>query len=243
MTIFNYTVNYFDVIIAAIIIVMAIAGWRKGLAISVANFIRYSFGMFLCFYTSSNCSQLVYDNYVKQKCIESINQNIAVSNNLDETINNLNEYVKTLPPFISQFIDTKSIDISSTDIAESILTNVFEPIVMVIIKVVLFIAVFVIFFGLTGIIMAIVKHRMKKQDGKKGEKSKLRTADKLCGLAFGVIKSFVVILAISSILMYFIDLDEAIINDTGFFREAAESRLLMFISDINPFNAITEGLL
>ncbi len=112
MTIFNYTVNAFDVGIVLLIIILASLGWKRGIALGVANFVRYSFGMFLCFYTSSHCSQYVYDNYVKQRCLDIINEKIAVSNNLDETINNLNEYVKGLPPVVSKLIDTKSIDIS-----------------------------------------------------------------------------------------------------------------------------------
>ena len=243
MTIFNYTVNAFDVGIVALILITAIVGWNRGIAISIANFVRYSFGLFLCFYTSSNCSQFVYDNYVRQRCLDAINEKIAVSNNIDETINNLNEFVKNLPCGLAKFIDTKAIDISSGDIAESILVNVFEPIALLLIKIVLFIAVFLIFFGLTGMILNIIRRRARKKERERGSKSKLRTADKFFGMVFGVIKAFIIVLAISAILMYFINLDEKAINDSAVFQAAADSTLIHYISGINPFNAITEGLL
>ena len=243
MTIFNYTVNYFDVGIAALILLTAIVGWKRGIAISVTNFIRCSFGFFLCFYLSSNFSQIVYENYVRQRCLDQINEKIVVSNNIDETINNLNSFVNGLPEFISNSLNIKNIDISSTALSESILDNIFEPLIMVLIKIVIFIAVFILFFGATGIILAVIRHHIRKKEEKRGGLSPLRTADKAFGMLFGVIKSFIIILALTSIIMYFANMDEAAINDTGFFKEAQNSVLLKYITEINPFNAITEGLI
>ncbi len=243
MTIFNYTVNYFDVGIAALILLTAIVGWHRGIAVSITNFIRCSFGFFLCFYLSSNYSQIVYDSYVKQKCLDTINEKIVVSNNIDETINNLNSFVNGLPEYISSGLNLKSIDISSTSLSESILNNVFEPIVMVLIKIAIFIAVFVLFFGATGIILAIVRRHNKKKEEKRGGRSPLKTADKTFGMVFGVIKAFIIILAVSAILMYFADIEEPMFTESKFLKEAENSILINKITEINPFNAITEGLL
>ncbi len=242
MTIFNYTVNLFDVGIVALIIITAAFGWKRGFAISIANFIRYSFGMTLCFYSSSNFSQPIYESYVKPKLISIINEKIVVSSNIDETINNLNEYMKTLPSVVTDSVDLKSIDISSADISESILTNIFEPVALVLIKIAVFLGVMIVFFGITGIILLIVKKKMKN-DKAKGEESKLRKTDRALGLLFGVIKSFIIIMSVGAILMYFIDMDEKTINDIGLFKEASQSTLLQLVSEINPFNAITEGLI
>ena len=243
MTIFNYTVNLFDVGIVVLILVAAIVGWHRGFAVSIVNFIRYSFGMFLCFYASSNLSQPIYELYVKQRLVTMINEKIVVSNNIDETINNLNSYIKNLPPVIANTVNLKGIDISSSDNTESILTNIFEPFVLVLIKIAVFLGVMIVFFGITGLILGIISHHMKKKDKKRGGSSPLKKTDKALGLVFGIVKSFIIILAISAVLMYFIDLDEKVINDTAFFKEASESTLLKGISEINPFNAITEGLL
>ena len=164
MTIFNHYINLVDAIIVLTFILTAVFGYRRGIALGVANFIRYSSGMFLCFYMSNNFYQFVYDTYAKQKCLEIINQKIVVSNNIDETINNLNEYGKSLPPFVSQYMDFNNINITSTDISQSILTNVFEPFVLVAIKILIFAAVFVVFFGITGIILVAIKHHIKKKE-------------------------------------------------------------------------------
>ncbi len=243
MTIFNYTVNYFDVGIAALILLSAIVGWRRGIAVSITNFIRCSFGFFLCFYLSSNFSQIVYDNYVRQKCLDTINEKIVVSNNIDETINNLNNFVNGLPEYISSSLNIKNIDISSTALSESILNNVFEPIIMVIIKVVIFISAFILFFGATGIIIAVIRRHNKKTEEKNGKRSPLKTADKTFGMIFGVIKAFIIILAVSAVLMYFADMDEIMFKESKFLQEAEHSVLIKYITEINPFNAITEGLI
>ena len=49
MIIFNYTVNYIDIILAAILLVFIIAGYCRGLFINIVNFIRWAVGLFLCF--------------------------------------------------------------------------------------------------------------------------------------------------------------------------------------------------
>jgi hypothetical protein len=58
-----------------------------------------------------------------------------------------------------------------------------------------------------------------------------------------MLKSFIVILAITSILMYILSLEGNIANSNSFLTEASNSQLLHLIDNINPFNAITEGLI
>lgn len=242
MTIFNYTVNYVDIIIAALFLLTAIFGWRRGIALGVTNFIRYSSGMFLCFYMSNNFYQFVYDNYAKQKCLDIINEKIVVSNNIDETIKNLNDFGNSLPDFVSRYIDFKSINISSTDIAQSILTNIFEPFVLGLIKVLIFVAVFIIFFGITGIILMIIRSHMRKKEKIEG-RTKLRTADKFFGMLFGMLKALIIVCALASAVKYVGDLDMDFVANSEFLKQATSSGLLKFVENFSPFNAIMEGII
>lgn len=241
MTIFDYTVNYVDAGIVAFILVFALIGYRRGILMTMMNFIRYSLGITLCFYVSSAFSQAAYEAYVRPKCLEIIETQI-VTGNMDETLANLHKFSESLPSFLAGFMKVDSIDVSAKDMAQSILTNVFEPVAITITKVLLFVAVFILFFGITGIIFSVVKHNRKKKERREG-KTPLRMTDKLLGFAFGLLKSGVVVLAFVSILMYVLNLDDNMAEKNAFLTEAANSSLIKYINDINPFNAITEGLL
>lgn len=242
MTIFNYTINYIDVALVAIMLLAGIIGYFRGIIISVVNFIRAAVGMFLCFYLSNNLALPIYEGYFRQRALNMINEKIVTSGNIDEVIANLNDYMASLPEFISKSVDYQSINISSTDIARSILTGVFEPIILVLLKIVIFIAVFIIFFGATAIIIAIVRKMSRKREEKNGKKSVLKKTDMAFGAVFGLLKAFILVLAITSVLMYILSVKEET-GLNGFLTEVKNSSLINLINDINPFNAVTEGLI
>ena len=241
MTIFNYTVNYIDVALAAILIIIAAVGCRRGLLVNVLNFIRWSVGLFLCFFTSSYFSPSVYDTLVKPRALDYINEKIATSSNLDVVLENLNSFEDSLPADVAKMIDFSSVTLSSENLAESILESVFQPILMTLTKAAIFVAVFAVFFCITGIIILIIKKRNKQKD--REGKSKLRKADKALGFVLGAVKGAIIVFAISSVLMLAIDIADDANYVNSFLEYAKTSSLLELISDINPFNAVTEGII
>ena len=164
LTIFGNTLNYADLAVIAIFLIAAVTGFCRGLVISIVNFIRASVGMFLCFYISSNGAQPIYEKYIRQQCLDTINEKIVTTGNIDEVIENLNSFSTSVPKFISDTMNLKSVDISSADIAQSILTGVFEPVALFLTKAVLFIAVFIIFFLSTAIIIRVVRKVNKRKN-------------------------------------------------------------------------------
>ncbi len=242
MTIFNYTVNYIDILFVAIVAAAMIIGYHRGLVINIIRFVRASVGSFLCFFCSGHLAQPLYEARIKQNLLEAINQKIVASN-VNTTMTNLNDYVATLPEFISKNIDTTGLKLTSQDMAQMILTNVFEPIVLALLKIAIFIATFIVFFGITGIIILVAQRISKKRDEKRGRKTVIKKTDKLLGLLFGLLKAFIIVLAVAAALMYLISIQEDTSQMSGFLTEASKSTLLHLIDSINPFNAITEGLL
>ncbi|MFR5876838.1 MAG: CvpA family protein [Eubacterium sp.] len=243
MTIFNYTVNYIDIALAAIFLIFTFAGYKRGLFITLINFVRYALGFSLCFYLSDNLTQPVYDNFIRERMLEMINQKIATSANIDEILANLQNFASSLPDFISNGLSVESLSISNEEIAQSLLTNVFEPIILAVTKGAVFAAVFIVFFLSTGLIIHFIRKSSRRRDEKKGRKSTLKKTDKLFGALFGALKSFIVILAITSILMFVLEVSENMAESNAFLTEVSNSRLLERIDTINPFNAITEGLI
>lgn len=75
MTIFNYSVNYFDVIIAGILLIFGIVGAKRGIFITLVNFIRYVVGFFLCIFCADRLPVPIYNTFVKDQLENYINQN------------------------------------------------------------------------------------------------------------------------------------------------------------------------
>ena len=243
MTIFNYAVNYIDIALAAIILIFIIIGWCRGLLINVINFIRYSAGLFLCFFASETASPMIYNSYVKPAALESINKNIVTSTNLDETLKNIQDIGNQLPEFLKSSVDFSKLNVSGDDIAQSILENYFEGILILLTKAAIFIAVFVLFFLITGIIILIFRKRSKKKEEKRGKKSAAKRFDQFLGAVLGIMKGALVVFAVSAVLMLILGIYEDEAQMSTFMKEVNSSQLLKLIDEINPFNAITGGLL
>ncbi|MBR4241692.1 MAG: CvpA family protein [Eubacterium sp.] len=243
MTIFNYTVNYIDIMLAAIIVLFMIIGWCRGLLINVVNFIRWAFGLFISFFVSERMAGVVYENYVQPKALETINKNIVTSTNLDEILKNLQELSKNIPKFLSSSVDFGKLNVSGDDLASSILENYFEGILVFLTKAALFIAVFALFFLITGIIIFICSKGRKRREEKRGKKSAIKRADQFLGLLLGIMKGALIVFALSSVLVLILGLYEDESQMGAFMKEVNNSQLLKLIDEINPFNAITGGLL
>ena len=242
MTIFNYTVNYVDIGIAAIFLLLALIGYHRGLIINVVNFIRYTVGLFLCFYLSHNLYLPLYEVYVRERALQYIQEKLIVDTNLDATLQNLQEFGNSLPVFLQNSFSTEALTLSSDDLAQTILVNVFEPLLFTVLKAAIFIAVFLLFFGATGLLIRVAQRRSRKKEEKNGKKSVLKKTDKLLGGVLGIMKAAVIVLAITSVLVYYQELNESD-APSAFMQEVQSSSILQILDSINPFNTVTEGLI
>ncbi|MBQ9531957.1 MAG: CvpA family protein [Eubacterium sp.] len=243
MIIFNYVVNYIDIALIAILLIFMIIGFCRGLLINVVNFLRWSCGLFLCFFLSQNLSSVVYENYVKPSAVETINKNIVTSTNIDEIMKSLQSFAEKLPNVLTKSVDFSKLSIKGDDLASEILDNYFEGIFMLLTKAAIFIAVFIIFFLITGIIILIVRKSSKRKEERRGKKSALKKTDRFLGGILGLLKGALVVFAITSVLMIIVGLydDESQMSD--FIKQVNNSQLITFVDSINPFNAITKGIL
>ena len=110
MTIFNYSVNYFDVIIAGILLIFGIVGAKRGIFITLVNFIRYVVGFFLCIFCADRLPVPIYNTFVKDQLENYINQKIVTSSNIDEIYSNFNNAVSSMPSFLKQDLNGLKID-------------------------------------------------------------------------------------------------------------------------------------
>ena len=239
MIIFNYTVNYIDIILVAILLLFVICGYFRGLFINIVNFIRWALGMFLCFFLSEKLSEPVYNSFVKPRAIAYINENIVTSTNLDEVFKNIQEFSNKIPEAFKGSIDFSKFSVSGDDLAKSILENYFEGLLMLLTKAAIFIAVFAVFFLITGLIVLVIKRRNKKRD----KKSLIKKTDRFLGGILGLLKGAIAVFAVSAVLMLIINFYDDEAQMSAFIKQANASQLLKLIDEINPFNAITGGLM
>ncbi len=232
MTIFNYSVNYVDLAFVAVLLLAALVGCRRGLLINVLRFVRWAAGIFLCFFVSDNYSDEVYNSFVKPKALDYISQQIATSKNLDEVMANLNTAQTKLPKAFVEMADFSKIRLSGSDIASSILESVFEPALLFLTKAGLFVAVFVVFFALTGLLIIIVNRHNRKKD--REGKSTLRKADKALGLLIGIVKGVLIVTAASAVLGFAAASAKSGGFSNEFIKAVNNSSLVELINNINP---------
>ena len=241
MTIFNYTVNYVDLIIVGIFLFFAFVGLNKGIFITLINFIRYVVGLSACMISADRLPQPIYDNYLKERVVDAVNQKIVTSSNIDEIMENFNSVINSLPNIIKNNIDLTSLKLSSNNISQNITNEVFEPVIMVFLKVIIFIVVFALFFGITGAVISHIRRKNKNKRKENNKKSFVVFMDRLIGFLFGFLKGALVVFVFVSAVTSLLGVPN--IADNQFLQTAANSQLYQLLLNYNPFNVITEGII
>lgn len=241
MTIFNYTVNYVDLIIVGIFLFFAFVGLNKGIFITLINFIRYVVGLSACMISADRLPQPIYDNYLKERVVDAVNQKIVTSSNIDEIMDNFNSVINSLPNIIKNNIDLTSLKLSSNNISQNITNEVFEPVIMVFLKVIIFIVVFALFFGITGAVISHIRRKNKNKRKENNKKSFVVFMDRLIGFLFGILKGALVVFVFVSAVTSLLGVPN--IADNQFLQTAANSQLYQLLLNYNPFNVITEGII
>lgn len=241
MTIFNYTVNYVDLIIVGIFLFFGFVGLNKGIFITLINFIRYVVGLSACMISADRLPQPIYDNYLKERVVDAVNQKIVTSSNIDEIMDNFNSVINSLPNIIKNNIDLTSLKLSSNNISQNITNEVFEPVIMVFLKVIIFIVVFALFFGITGAVISHIRRKNKNKRKENNKKSFVVFIDRLIGFLFGILKGALVVFVFVSAVTSLLGVPN--IADNQFLQTAANSQLYQLLLNYNPFNVITEGII
>lgn len=241
MTIFNYTVNYVDLIIVGIVLFFGFVGLNKGIFITLINFIRYVVGLSACMISADRLPQPIYDNYLKERVVDAVNQKIVTSSNIDEIMDNFNSVINSLPNILKNNIDLTSLKLSSNNISQNITNEVFEPVIIVFLKVIIFIVIFALFFGITGAVISHIRRKNKNKRKENKKKSFVVFIDRLIGFLFGFLKGALVVFVFVSAVTSLLGVPN--IADNQFLQTAANSQLYQLLLNYNPFNVITEGII
>lgn len=229
------SINYIDVSLVLIFLVFTIIGYKRGLLITIVNVFRYIIGFALSLFCSSASSPVIYESFLKQRTLDYLDSKVSSGMNVDDTI-------ASLPSFVQQAIGDAGIIIpNKSAISQTILDNYLEPIIISALKIIVFLAVFILFFAITGIVIRQITRKSKRNDRKRREnkrpRSFIKVINSILGALFGIVKSAVLVLAIASVLIYIKDLIDV---NSQFFQMLNDSRVLNMVNEFDLFNLLTE---
>lgn len=224
-------INYIDISFLVLTLIFLFVGYKRGIFVSVLGLLRYAVGLPLCFSISNTYAVPLYNGFIRNKALELIEKKLTESESVNSVSSALQDVVSNMPSFLKNSIDTSAINFNKTDFAEQILNSVFEPILINIAKIFIFILVFILFFGATGFLLTILNKARKDKEHKNG-KSSLSKADSFVGAVFGFGKALLLIFAITTILLYIngLNLDFS----SNLTKQIDGSFLLPLIDRINP---------
>ncbi len=222
--------NYIDVIFIAIICLMAYLGYRNGLLYSALSFLRIFIGAPIATYVSNSYADTIYQRYFREYAINNISSQIDSTVNLDATINSVNEFIESLPKFLTDSIDLSFLDSLTTyNAVEKTVDSIVEPIAVALIKSLLFVLTLVIFYVVAGVIIRFIKRSSRRH-----RKGIIGRVNHILGGGFGVLHSMLTICLIVAVISFVLSVVSA--DSNSFLRALSESWVVNLVKDINPYN-------
>lgn len=224
------TVNWIDISIIALSLIMILVSARRGILIALVGMTRVLVGVPISFYVSENYHEMIYNDYVKAVVMKEIEEEISRQGTVSSFISSIQETLDTLPAFLTKNFDTAPLEnLSVKRTAEYFELNLVRPIAEIAIEIVLFLTVFIVFLILTGIIIQILKIRNRHDD------TPLRKTDIFLGAVFGVIKTAVLIFAVCTLAGMAADaLPKEYIDSNTFVNQLETSKIISAVNEFNP---------
>lgn len=216
--------SYIDLAFIVIAALMIIAGACRGFMVSLLSMLRLIVGIPLAYFVSDMYYAQLYNRFVKEIAYNNVLEELSQTQSVESIISNVKELTASLPEVFTKDIDFAGA-LSLEEISRVITDSVIEPIALVIIRILIFAAIFIAFYIITGIIILAVKRTRKK------EHAPFKKTDYVLGGAFGLVKALAVIFTAATIISY---ISGIIPQDNSFIKQAESSYALEFINTYNP---------
>ena len=212
--------NLVDLFLIVLIALTVFVGIKRGLLISLLSALRFIVSIPLSFFVGNNY------NEIRQYVLKYVNDKLSQSNEINDFVQNLKSITSTFSFLFKDKSLIKSINLVNTNTASVYITdNILCPIVQEIIKILLILLTFILFYVITGIILSLaIKIRKKK-------KLPLHKTNSFFGGVFGLVKSGAYVLVLSSISKFILDI---ITVQNNFVTQLKGSVIIDFINKFNP---------
>lgn len=226
--------NYVDLSLILFTVIVVYAGIRKGFLISLLSTLRIIIAIPLSFYVGDTYSVPLYDSYMKEAVLNAVSKKMSESTQITEFTDSLKNTVNMFSFLFKDNVDLSAVTGFTTDKAAVYITdNIVEPIALEIVKILLTVLTFLIFYVITGIIISAAK---KARDNKK---LPLHKTNSFFGGVFGLVKAVIIVFTVASLADFIVSVND---NSNEFINQLNTSKIIIFVNDFNPVSVLTDKL-
>lgn len=200
-----------DIILAAILVICVIRGYRKGFIQMLLETIGFVVSAVAAWFVSFKYSPVFYNSYLKEGIIRGINGRMTDSDTLDAataSFYSIPEQLRGIATRIGFDVDGISSTVSNKNLstAQALEQSVVGPLVTVILKILMFIAVMIICSIIIRFVIGMVSRATKLPTIKK--------ADSTFGAILGAVSGAVVVFLLAQVIFIVSSMiDNEIISD------------------------------
>lgn len=217
--------NVIDIVLVVAAMLLILHGYLKGFLVAILSLARYLLGIPLCYFVAKSCSAPLYYALIQDIVGAQIARGVE-STGIDNIVTGVKNTVSEFPEALQNVIDLSFLNnISAANATQGIMQNVVDPVVIVILKIVIFVAVSAVFLILTSILIAAIDKASKKKD------APFKDTNKFLGAALGAVKAFIILIAVAAIGNFLV----TYLGGAGSFIDQIDSSAVIgFINKFNP---------
>lgn len=188
--------------------------------------LRFAVGVPISLYVGETYNKPIYDNYIRQYALDQVGKKLTNSQEITNFTNQLKDSINTFSFLLEDKADLDMLNNLTSDKAAVYITdNIIEPVAVEIVKLVLILLTFLLFYVITGIIVSTAKKIREKKD------LPLHCTNSILGGVFGLVKAFIIVLVIGAVADLIVTLDG---GENEFLRQLESSTILKYVNGYNP---------
>ena len=199
-----------DYILIALVVLMAVWGFRRGLLSGLIGTAKYAVGVPVSLFVSHQYYQVVYDKLVEPKALAKVQ-----------------EKMQALPQALQGDFDFAALKKGSAKTAaDFVMQQLVEPAACLLVKIALFLLSFIIIALICWLLSAMLR---KKQ----GKNTVFTRTNSLLGGAFGLVKGCLFLVLVSGVWAYLAG-NNWLPKDNGVYVFFADSAILEYMETLLP---------
>ncbi len=218
--------NLVDLTLIIFVAIAVFVGIKRGFLISFLSALRFVVAVPLSLFVGNNYNVIIYNSVVRKYILEYVSKKLNDSEGITKFSENVKGFANTFSFLTKDNSVIKSIsNIDSSSAAAYITDNILCPIVQEIIKILLILLTFILFYVITGIILSLAKKIREKKE------LPLHKTNSFFGGVFGLVKSGAYLIVISAISKFVLDI---VTTQNQFITQLKGSVIIEYINKFNP---------
>ena len=212
--------NLVDLTLVIFVALTVFVGIKRGFLISLLSALRFIIAVPLSLFVGNNYNVII--RYI----LEYVSKKLNDSGEITKFTENVKSFANTFSFFVKDNSTVKSLsNINSNEAAVYITDNILCPIVQEIIKILLILLTFVLFYVITNIILSFAKKIRKEKE------LPFHKTNSFFGGVFGLVKSGAYLIVISAVCEFVLDI---MTTQNQFVTQLRSSVIIEYINKFNP---------